>query len=282
LFFDVSASLDLTWGDSTPALLPSQRVLPPLLKALGDPRNWSVALPASSMQSVTLRTIPPDPTTIVVHPMGSLSVREMVVPLDITISLFNNATPADGTEFGISAVTVNGNAATPQPLPLPEDFAVAQFTSMSDADKLSAPSFEQFHAGVSLGAAPIANGHDAPRTVSYQERYLDDYTTVSRFGSIYEMPAAVHGVLVRSGLGFAVPAATTGLGKYVPPGTTRPITVSRMRYLVASTADLTARADILPAATTHLQAKTALENFLAANPGQRGAIQVVTAAEVAP
>ena len=147
LFFSVSASIDLTWGDSTPATLPSQPVLPPLLAALGDGRNWSVALPPSSMQIVTLRSIPPQQTAIVVHPLGSLSVRETVVPLDITITEFNNVTPADGTEFGISGVTLNGTPATITPLI--EDFAIAQFTTMSDADKLSAPSYEPFQAASS-------------------------------------------------------------------------------------------------------------------------------------
>ena len=88
LFFSVSASIDLTWGDSTPAVLPSQPVLPPLLAALGNPNNWSIVLPPSASQIVTLRTIPADPTTIVVHPMGSLRVRETLVPLDLTITRF--------------------------------------------------------------------------------------------------------------------------------------------------------------------------------------------------
>jgi hypothetical protein len=279
LFFDVGATIDLTWGDSTPATVPSQPVMPPLLAALGDPRNWSVVLPPSSSQIVTLRTILPDPTTIVVHPLGSLSVRETVVPLDITITKFNGATPTDGNDFHISDVTLDGIAADIQPLP--EDFAIAQFTNMSDADKLSAPSYQPFDAGVTLGAVPISNGNDSARTVDYQERYIDDYNEVSRFGSIYHMPAGVHAVLARSGLGAAVPSATTGLATYVTPGMTSPISVSRMTYAVASTADLTARTDILAGNATHYEAMTALRKFLAANPGQRGAAQVVTAHEVA-
>src|SRR5271165_1377054 len=82
LFFDVSKSIDFTWGDSTPATLPSAPVLPPLVAALGDARNWSVTLPPQSAQATSLRPILPDPARIVVHPMGSLSVRETVVPLD--------------------------------------------------------------------------------------------------------------------------------------------------------------------------------------------------------
>jgi hypothetical protein len=48
LFFDVSITVDLGRGKSTPAVLPSAPVLPPLIAALGDSRNWSVALPSQS------------------------------------------------------------------------------------------------------------------------------------------------------------------------------------------------------------------------------------------
>ncbi len=39
LFFSVSASVDLTWGDSTQATLPQQPVLPDLYAALQNPRK---------------------------------------------------------------------------------------------------------------------------------------------------------------------------------------------------------------------------------------------------
>jgi hypothetical protein len=279
LFFSVSASLDLTWGDSTPATLPSQPVLPPLLAALGDGRNWSVALPPSSMQIATLRSIPPQQTAIVVHPLGSLRVRETVVPLDIPITMFDSATPADGTEFGISGVTLNGTAAAITPLD--EDFAIAQFTTMSDADKLSAPSYEPFHAGVVLGAEPIANGRDAARTVTYVELYIDDYRAVSRAGGLYDMPASVHDALVGSGLGYRVPTATTGLAAYRTPDVASPISVQPMTWAVASTTDLSPRTDIIPPGATHYEAVTAMRTYLAANPGEQTAVQVVATQKLA-
>jgi hypothetical protein len=279
LFFSVSASIDMTWGDSTPATLPSQPVLPPLLAALGDGRNWSVVLPPSSMQIVTLRSIPPQQDTIVVHPLGSLAARETVVPLDITIGVFNGAAPADGTEFSISGVTLNGVSATITPLD--EDFAIAQFTVMSDADKLSAPSYEPFHAGVTLGTEPIQNGHDSARTVTYVQQYIDDYRQLSRPGGLYNMTAAVHDVLAGSGLGYRVPTATTGLAAYRTPGMTSPISVQSMTYAVASTTDLSARTDIIGPGATHYEAVTAMRNYLAANPGEQAAVQVVTTGELA-
>jgi hypothetical protein len=279
LFFSVSATIDLSWGDSTPATVPSQPVMPPLLGALGDPRNWAVTLPPANSQTVSLRTIAPDAGTIVVHPLGSLSVRETIVPLDITVTKFNSVTPSDGNEFQISAVTVNGAPADIQPLQ--EYFAIAQFTDMSDADKLSAPSYELLDAGATLGAIPIENGDDSARTVAYQERYIDDYNALSRFGSIYEMPAGVHSVLVRSGQAAVAPSATTGLRTYIQTGMKSPISVADIPYAVASTSDLTARTDVLASNTTRYAVATALRAFIAANPSQQGAVQVVTAHEVA-
>jgi len=228
---------------------------------------------------VSLRSLPAGTTLIVVQPAGTLSVRETVVPLDIPITKFDNAPPADGSEFSIAAVTLNGT--TVATVPRPEDFAIAQFTDMSDADKLSAPSYQPFDAGLSLGTVPIANGHDSPRTVSYQERYIDDYGQVSRFGQIYHMPATVHAALAGSGAALTGAARTTGLASFATSAPS-PLTLGGMTYVVASTTDLSQRSDILTSATTHYQAQAAMRSFLAANPGQQDAVQVIPAYEVAP
>lgn len=277
LFFSVGVTVDLTWGDSTQATLPSVAVLPALTAALANPANWTARPPAGA-PGVSLLPLPPGSTLIVVQPAGTLSVRETVVPLDIPITKFDNAPPADGTEFSISAVTLNGTGVAT--VPQPEDFAIAQFTDMSDADKLSAPSYEPFHAGVSMGTVPMASGHDSARVVSYQERYIDDYGQVSRFGQIYQMPATVHAALAGSGAALTAPTRTTGLAGFATSAPS-PLTVGGMSYLVASTTDLTQRSDILPAATTHYQAQAAMSSFLAANPGQQDTIQVIPAYEVA-
>jgi hypothetical protein len=279
LFFSVSASIDLTWGDTKQTELPAQPVLPPLVAALGDPRNWSVTLPSSTDQLVTLRMIPADQTSIVVHPLGSLSVRETIVPLDIPITKFNGVMPADGGEFRIAAVTLNGDPASATAHQ--EYFAIAQFTDMSDADKLSAPSYELFDAGVTVGASPVSAGDDAARSVEYQERYIDDFNALSRFGQIYTMPVSVHAVLALSGQAARVPSATTGLRRYATPGMTSPIKVANMSYAVAGTSDLAQRTDILAGATTRYEAVSALKAYVGANPTARGTVQVVTAYELA-
>ena len=224
-------------------------MLPPLLAALGDPAQLERgAAAAGSMQLVTLRTIPPQPDPIVVHPLGSLTVRETVVPLDITITQFNGATPADGTEFQITGVTLNGTPAAITPLT--EDFAIAQFTTMSDADKLSAPSYEPFDAGRrDRRRADRRRARQRAHRDLLRSSYIDDYASVSRFGGIYTMPAAVHDALAGSGARLPRSPAATDRPRSATrtPGMTSPVSVSSATYAVASTTDLTPRTDIIGA-----------------------------------
>jgi hypothetical protein len=212
LFFSVSASLDISWGDSTPAILPSKPVLPDLLPAFQDPRNWSTALPDGTTQAVTLSTPKPGDKTLRVHPMGTLSVRENVVPLDLPITRYGNATPSDGNYFAISDVQIDGHEENKQNFQ--DYFAPGQFLTLSDADKVSHPSFERYDAGIKIGSTEITSGADSPRTVFYEERYIDEPTGFSRFARRYAMTADVHLALSAQGAGFESPLKNTGLFKY--------------------------------------------------------------------
>ena len=128
-------------------------MLPDLLPALADPRNWSAILPSNTSQAVTLSARNPDDTTLRVHPIGVLSVREKVVPLDLQITRYGNATPSDGNLFAISDVQINSEEEDTQSIQ--DYFAAGQFLSLSDADKISAPSFEKYDAGVTIGSSNV-------------------------------------------------------------------------------------------------------------------------------
>ena len=82
------------------------------------------------------------------HPLGQLTVSQSVVPLDMDISRFGDAAPAGARRFTIR--TASPGWQTLQAVR--EFFAPAQFFEMSDAEKLSRPSFESMPAGVSLGS----------------------------------------------------------------------------------------------------------------------------------
>ena len=281
LFFSVSASVDLTWGDSTPALLPQKPVLPDLLSALQEPRNWSSALPDGTTQAVTLSTPKPDDQTLRVHPMGTLSVREKIVPLDLQITRYGNATPSDGNYFAISDVQIDGQEETKQNFQ--DYFAAGQFITLSDADKVSRPSFEKYDAGTTIGSATILSGANSPRTVFYEERYIDEPTGFSRFTRRYAMTALVHSALMRQGAGFASPLKNSGLFKYNSGASAPAMTTQDPEYVVAQMDDLSVRSDITASAgKTYFHARAALASYLTLHPDESANLQILPAHEVAP
>jgi len=280
LFFSVSASVDVTWGDDNAVSLPPVAVLPQLNTALTTPGSWSAQLPPGAEQAVTLRGLPPADTDIVVHPMGSLTVREKVVPLDAPVTKFGNAAPSDGSQFSIAGVTLGASPATTSPVC--DSFAPGQFTQLSDSDKISAPAFESFHSGVQIGDPDVQGGSDAPRTVTMQWRYIPDPLKASVLDRFAALDADLFGASIQLGAGARSLVRSTGLARFTEPGMTSIVSTGQVGYVITSTEDLSVRADISPAAgTTHYQASAALAGYLAAHPEEAGGLQVMPAYEVA-
>jgi hypothetical protein len=280
LFFSVSASLSLTWGSSTQATIPSKPVLPDLFTALDNPESWSAALPSGAAAGASFVTLAPTDTTLRVHPMGTLTVRENVVPLDLSITKYGNATPSDGTEFSIQQVQIN--AQTESITTIPGEFAAGQFTTLSDSAKLSTPSFEPYDAGVTIGSTAVESGQDEPRTVTYQEFYIYARASFSQFSRFYQMPAAIHAALSAQGAGWTSPLKNTGLSKYSAGPQPTAVTITDPPYVVANVSDLSIRSDISSAAgTTYYEAQAAVQSYVAANPGATGTLQIVPVYETA-
>jgi hypothetical protein len=280
LFFTVSASLDLTWGDSTQATIPAKPVLPDLFAALDNAASWSAALPPGASVGVAFVTLKPSDTTLRVHPMGTLTVREHVVPFDVPITRYGNATPSDGTEFSIQSIQINTQTETIQTIQ--DYFAIGQFETLSDADKLSKPSFEDYDAGVTVGSAAVASGQDRPRTVTYQEYYIDTPTSFSRFTGRYLMPAGIHLALSAQSAGYTSPLKNTGLSKFSAGPQPAAATIDEPPYVIANITDLGVRSDISSAAgTTYYQAQAAVQKYLQANPEETGTLQIMPLYEVA-
>ena len=151
LWWDVSIRVDKTLvGGEKPPLPQPIDVLPRLKEALGNPGNWLSQLPDGQRPMVTLREKPRTATEVLLHPLGTLTVKQGIVPLDLDISRFGQAAPAGARRFTISSVSLGGQSQTTQPVK--EFFAPAQFFEMSDDEKLSRPSFEPMAAGMSIGS----------------------------------------------------------------------------------------------------------------------------------
>jgi hypothetical protein len=279
LFFSVSASISLTWGDSTPATVDKKNVLPDLTAALADPRNWSAALPDNTTQAATFSTLKPEDKTLRVHPMGTLMVKENVVPLDLQITKYGNAEPADGNLFSISDIQIDGQEEGKQPIQ--DYFAAGQFLTLSDADKISLPSFEKYDAGVTIGSSDIVSGADSPRNVAYETLFVPDPNNVSVRGGRYLMPANIHVALVQQGAGFNSPLKNTGLFKYSTGAQGPAIKIQEPSFVITSVEDLSVRSDIASAGgTTFFQARAALDSYLTLHPEEADNLQVISAHEV--
>lgn len=281
LCFSVSASVDATWGQSITPAPPPEKVLPDLLPALQDPNNWSAGLPDGDTQAVTVSAPPSSPQTVLVHPMGTLTVREKIVPLDLPITHYKGGIPSDGNVFSISDAQINGAPATKDYFP--DYFAAGQFIDLSDADKLSRPSFESYHAGAKIGSKNLCSGPDSARDVSYDEYFVEDPNSCSRHSQLpYLMPADVHIALSRQGAAFTAGARYAGLNKYQNGPATPAVTAGDPSYVVASADDLSIRQDISPSTgATYFQARAALNKYLVAHPADRGSLEVLPLHEAA-
>jgi hypothetical protein len=279
LFIDVSASVDLLWGDRDPVVLPPVQVLPDLQKALADPRSWSTVMPGGLTQAVSLAPRPPGDKTLIVHPAGTLQVREKVVPLDQTITKYGNARPTDGTYFTISSVTIDGRPETQQKLT--DEFAIGQYTDLSDDQKLTAPSYQPMNSGISIGSSDVVFSRDVPCIVAYKDGYIDEDDQPLRIRGIFVLPRHVHLAYSRLGAGFVSALRTKGVSQFTEPGTVSAVKTSDLQYVIASTEDLSIRTDIISGPVTQFEAYNLLNARLAANPSERGAVQVVAIHEVA-
>jgi hypothetical protein len=267
--FSVSKTFDKTFGDDRPPVsLPQVDPLPQLVAALKDSRSWSATLPARSRSLVTLRARPAA-AEVLVHPFGSLSVRQTVLPLAIRIDRFAGAAVSGGRRFEITDAAVGGRAVTGLRT-LHERFAPGEFIKLSDDERIARPSFESMPAGISLQPEGIAFGgeHAAVSEIDFDQKIVGAAIPPARrvMSGRAASTAAVFGPAGRSAL------RNTGMARFRAPSAA--VRLRPERYAVARVDDLTP-AGIDGASFTAVH--EALERHLAANPGARATLQVVPA-----
>ncbi len=182
LFIKIPVSFNKTWGEERDTTLPDVEVMPLLTAALSSSGNWEAKLPARNQVLVSLRKLQSlDEEDIVAHPAGELTVKQKVVPLDITISRFGHQKPSDAKRFTIKKV-YSGTFEF-QKIPAEEHFAPAQFEDMDDSQKLSRKSFEKMPAGVKTSSEDnsLQSSKVLPRKIEYETIILDTRFPALRF-----------------------------------------------------------------------------------------------------
>lgn len=185
-WWDISIRIDKTLisGEKPPLPAPVE-VLPRLQEALGQPGNWTAKLPDGARALVQLRVNAGAATDIRLHPLGTLTVKQGVVPLNMDISRFGQAAPAGPRRFTITSINLGGKDQNQTTTPIKDFFAPAQFIELTDDQKLSRPSFEAMEAGISFGSDALSfttatTDWVEVKTIEFETWILDSETGEAR------------------------------------------------------------------------------------------------------
>ena len=140
-----------------------------LVEALRDPGAWQAAPPIRDASGVVL--VESDSELLRVHPSGAIELRQRIVPLQRRIDQYGNATVVGSDEFVLEQVRLGPKEI--ESVDVEEWFAAAQYWAMSDAERLSAPSFELMPAGLRLEGGGVTAGEALPFTPDYEVKVRD-------------------------------------------------------------------------------------------------------------
>ncbi|WP_405057099.1 hypothetical protein OG474_30730 [Kribbella sp. NBC_01505] len=189
LFFEISADFDFSWGEDNDTTLPPVAVLPILKAEFSKVEGWETRLPTGGTNPlVTLRALAAT-DTLVLHPLGTLFVRQRAIPLDIGVDRLGAQKPNDGKRFSAQPALGSGF----QRLSITGDkFAMAQFQTMDDAAKLSRPAYEDQNAGLELAAAEgaMTTAKVVARRSARYELIITDNTPLETAPGLRRMTAA--------------------------------------------------------------------------------------------
>jgi hypothetical protein len=175
LFFEISADFDVTWGEEKNTALPDIAILKTFTDELEKKEMWSTVLSTGKNLLVSLRKFNDvaEAGLLVMHPAGSLVVQQKLLPLKIKFDKIGNQKTSDVQKIEITKASSSGDPLTIKDVD--ENFARAQYQNLSDAEKLSKPSFERMPGGVSLtmGANTIKNGKLVRKKVKYETTIID-------------------------------------------------------------------------------------------------------------
>ncbi|SKB39527.1 hypothetical protein SAMN05660776_0936 [Salegentibacter holothuriorum] len=165
LFFDIDVDFDFTWGEEKDTRLPPISIMPLLIEEFEKQENWKALVPVNNNLLVSLRKID-SVAELVLHPVGTLQVIQRAIPLELTLDKMGSQKPDDANFFSVDP---EGSELS-KIKTLDEDFAIAQFKELKDAEKLSSPSFQPIQGGMelSISGEQLKTGKTVKRHVRYE------------------------------------------------------------------------------------------------------------------
>lgn len=187
---DWDADFELEWGEERPDSLPEIAIKEKFIAEFNKAEVWTAGeLPVGRQQLVSIITpeaYEPNPpqappggqlpeTPVRIHPFGSLTIAQKLVPLNFQMDLFGNQEISDVHKMSIQSVAIGTQTATISSVQ--DFFAIAQYKKLSDTQKLSRPSFERFNNGVKAvfahDNADFVPGNAVRQSLEYEQIYID-------------------------------------------------------------------------------------------------------------
>jgi uncharacterized protein DUF6603 len=273
-FFEISADFDITWGEDRDTVEPPVNVVPLLAGELRKPEGWQARPPAGGAPLVTLRALPEAESELVLHPLGTLFVRQRAVPLDIRVDKVGSQGTADATKLAVNPIGTDLVKISDAE----EMFALAQFQNMDDAAKLGRRAFERQHAGLELSpdGVAMASVRAVRRSARYEQQIIDtvskpdqDRVRFTNYNATLFNHFLAGSSVARSPLAAAVRELREPAGQR--------LTITGDRYVVARTRDNQAVSDPF---TSQALAAEELADREAGDPALIGTLHVIPATEV--
>ncbi len=288
LFFELSVSFDVEFGQPQVSAPAQPAGLWDRLQArVQDLRSWTALLPPETHRVVSLSSAGGTEAPLRLDPMGGLRFTQTEVPLERRITRFGEMSVDAPTTFRVQTVQIQERNALVTPVQ--ESFAPGQYQHLTEAEKLSRPSFEPMDAGMSLCADAMQVRGVVECDVSYQTLVVsgDDETPPSEAWPYVPSAAAVAASLDFSGAQLA-PLYTTGDERFLVPGARPLVVLDDEPYLVVHAGSLRPLANqernAFPGSGTTTApgaAHDALAAFLCTHPEAQGLYRVVPRYEAA-
>jgi hypothetical protein len=213
---------------------------------------------------------------LILHPVGVLRVNQRAVPLDLDLDKVGNQKPKDAKRLTVEVI----DTGLAKVADTKESFATAQYKNLSDANKLSAPSYEKQNAGIELSVSnqQLKSSAAVKRVVRYEQNIIDN-----NFVSLLIRFVAIGAEFFNHFLGrnAASKSALSASYKAQKAPVEQKVIVKEAGYVVASTMNNSPHSKEAYFAS-HAQAQDFLRAQVSQSPGLQDSLHVIPSAEAAP
>jgi hypothetical protein len=277
LFFDITVSFHETWGDLAAIIGAVEADLLALLtEEVDDTRNWKADVPDKNHLHVSIKAIEQPADKLVVHPFGVLTFSQRLVPLQIAIDKFGSQVPRDARQFELTDVRSNTTALSTDPAR--EQFAPAQFFTLTDDEKLARPSFEPLTGGFKIAASgDLLIAPPVSKSVDYELTYLRKAHFSLSFAGVYNLAKALFKTATRAGA--VSKASLSHLNNRISSNAPEAVTIKPEQYGIANLSDLQLHSPDLVAAS-YTEAADMYRQLVERQPELKDQLQILSSFEI--